>query len=170
METLSFPKFESFLATRDSNGEIKGPKDFPPEQRPPVKTTFWSFRLMVAFGFLMILLTLMGVVFMARGTLEKRRKFLIFMLFCIPLPYVTAQLGWLVSEIGRQPWIVYGMLETAKAVSKNLSPADVWISFLVFCAIYGVLGVVDVWLLAKVARTGPVAEPVERSKLAGKEA
>ncbi len=170
VEALSIPKFESFLAFRDAGAEIKGLKDFPPDRRPPVKTTFWSFRFMVALGFIMIVLCVIGFAFARRGTLEARRRFLLIMLFSIPLPYIAGQLGWIVSEIGRQPWIVYGMLETTNAVSKSVGTGQVWTSFLGFVAIYGLLGFVDVYLLAKIARTGPDSESVAKPKFARQEA
>jgi cytochrome d ubiquinol oxidase subunit I len=170
VETLSIPKFESFLAFRDAGAEIKGLKDFPPDRRPPVKTTFWSFRFMVALGFIMIVLCVIGFAFARRGTLEARRRFLLIMLFSIPLPYIAGQLGWIVSEIGRQPWIVYGMLETTSAISKSVGAGQVWTSFLGFVAIYGLLGFVDVYLLAKIARKGPDSEPVAKPKFARQEA
>jgi cytochrome d ubiquinol oxidase subunit I len=170
VETLSIPKFESFLAFRDAGAEIKGLKDFPPDRRPPVKTTFWSFRFMVALGFIMIVLCVIGFAFARRGTLEARRRFLLIMLFSIPLPYIAGQLGWIVSEIGRQPWIVYGMLETTSAISKSVGAGQVWTSFLGFVAIYGLLGFVDVYLLAKIARKGPDSESVAKPKFARQEA
>jgi len=170
VETLSIPKFESFLAFRDAGAEIKGLKDFPPDRRPPVKTTFWSFRFMVALGFIMIVLCVIGFAFARRGTLEARRRFLLIMLFSIPLPYIAGQLGWIVSEIGRQPWIVYGMLETTSAISKSVGSGQVWTSFLGFVAIYGLLGFVDVYLLAKIARKGPDSESVAKPKFARQEA
>jgi len=165
VEALGIPGLESLLAFRDANAQIKGLKEFLPEQRPPVLTTFLSFRIMVALGFLMILLCIIAFVYARRDTLEKHRRFIVIMLFAIPLPYIAGQLGWIVSEIGRQPWIVYGMLSTADAISKSVTPAQVWTSFLGFVAIYGVLGFVDVFLLATIARKGAEAPmiPVRKS-------
>jgi cytochrome bd ubiquinol oxidase subunit I len=155
VETISIPSFLSILAYHDSNAEVKGLKDFPKEDRPPVKTTFYSFRLMVALGFLLALLSLLGVVFAKKNLLENRKLFLTIMLFAIPLPYIAGQVGWLVAEIGRQPWIVYGLLKTSDAVSKSVSTVQVMLSLIGFTLLYGSLAVVDIFLLTRNARKGP---------------
>jgi len=77
------------------------------------------------------------------------------MLYALPLPYIAAQLGWIVAEVGRQPWIVYGVLKTSDAVSKAVSSTQVWASLLGFTLVYGLLAVVDIYLLATTAKKGP---------------
>jgi len=77
------------------------------------------------------------------------------MLYALPLPYIAAQLGWLVAEVGRQPWIVYGVLKTSDAVSKSISPAQVATSLIGFTLLYGMLAIVDIYLLTKYAKKGP---------------
>jgi cytochrome d ubiquinol oxidase subunit I len=154
VEALGVPGLESLLAFRDAGAQITGLKEIPQDKRPPVMTTFLSFRIMVVLGFLMIALCIVALIFAWRNTLEKHRGFILAMLFAIPLPYIAGQLGWLVSEIGRQPWIVYGMLPTAEGISKSVTPTQVWSSFLGFVAIYGLLGFVDIFLLATIARKG----------------
>ena len=79
------------------------------------------------------------------------------MVLAIPLPYLANQLGWVVAELGRQPWIVYGVLKTADGVSKALTTSQVVVSLVGFTLLYGTLGVVDIWLLSKHARKGPAA-------------
>jgi cytochrome d ubiquinol oxidase subunit I len=71
------------------------------------------------------------------------------------LPYIAAQLGWIVAEVGRQPWIVYGVLKTSDAVSKAVSPLQVWTSLLGFTLLYGFLAIVDIYLLTRTAKRGP---------------
>ncbi len=149
------PNLLSLLAFHTPNAEIKGLKAFPKEERPPVLPTFLSFRLMVYLGFAMLLLTIMAVIYAKRGTLEAHPFFLTVMLFSIPLPYIAGQLGWIVAEVGRQPWIVYGVLKTSDAVSKSISTVQVWASLLGFTALYGALGVIDIYLLSKFAKKGP---------------
>ncbi|HTP66457.1 MAG TPA: cytochrome ubiquinol oxidase subunit I [Geobacteraceae bacterium] len=155
IESFCIPKMVSLLAFHTPNAEIKGLKDFPRELRPPVTPTFLSFRLMVGLGTFMVLAALLGVIFSRWGKLEDRTLFLKIMLFAIPVPYLAAQLGWVVAEVGRQPWIVYGVLKTADAVSKSVSVAQVVASLAGFTLLYGALGVVDIYLLAKVAKKGP---------------
>jgi len=155
IERLCIPNMVSMLAFHDPNAEIKGLKDFPPELRPPVMPTYLSFRAMVGIGTYLILASLLALILSRRKDLEKYRLFLTILVFSIPLPYIANQLGWIVAEMGRQPWIVYGVLKTADAVSKNISTIQVVMSLLGFTILYGGLGVIDIYLLAKYARKGP---------------
>ncbi len=154
------PSLLSVLAFHNPDAEIKGLKAFPQEERPPVMPTFLSFRFMVLFGFAMLFLTVLAVVYSMRGTLEMHPLFLKIMLFAIPLPYITGQLGWLVAEVGRQPWIVYGVLKTTHAVSQSISTVQVIASLLGFTLLYSGLGVIDIYLLSKFAKKGPGPYPV----------
>jgi cytochrome d ubiquinol oxidase subunit I len=155
VEGPCIPNVLSLLAFHTPDAEVKGLKSFPKEERPPVVPTFVSFRLMFTLGFILILLSLLAVVYGRKGALESRRLFLTIMLFAIPLPYLAAQLGWIVAEVGRQPWIVYGVLKTSAAVSQSISTVQVWVSLLGFTLLYGSLGVVDIYLLTKYAKKGP---------------
>ena len=155
IERLCIPNMVSMLAFHDPNAEIKGLKDFPKELRPPVQPTFWSFRIMVGLGTFTALATLVAVVISRMKNLENRTLFLKLMLLSLPLPYIAAQLGWVVAEIGRQPWIVYGVLKTSDAVSKAVSSPQVIGSLVGFTLLYGLLGAIDIYLLVKYARKGP---------------
>jgi cytochrome bd ubiquinol oxidase subunit I len=155
IEWLNIPKLVSFLAFHDADSEVRGLKTFPKELRPPVWPTFLSFRLMAALGMMMILVCLLGVYYSGKEDFEDRTFFLKVALFSLPLPYIAGQLGWIVAELGRQPWIVYGVLKTADAVSKSISTAQVIGSLLGFTVLYGGLAVVDIFLLVKFSRKGP---------------
>jgi cytochrome d ubiquinol oxidase subunit I len=155
IEQICVPNALSMLAFHDPNAEIKGLKDFPKELRPFVTPTFLSFRLMVGLGTFMILASLAAIFLSRRQSMEKQRWFLTLMVCAIPAPYLAEQLGWLVSELGRQPWIVYGMLKTADAVSKSITATQVALSLLGFTVLYGLLGAIDIYLLVKYAKKGP---------------
>ncbi|KAB0670538.1 cytochrome ubiquinol oxidase subunit I [Oryzomonas sagensis] len=155
VEALCVPNGLSMLAFHDPNAEIKGLKDFPKELRPMVTPTFLSFRLMVGLGSFMILASLVAILLSRRQNLERQRWFLTLMVFAIPAPYLAEQFGWLVAELGRQPWIVYGVLKTADAVSKSVSATQVALSLLGFTVLYGLLGAIDIFLLIKYAKKGP---------------
>jgi len=155
VERLCIPNMVSILAFHDADSEVKGLKDFPKELRPPVMPTYLSFRAMVGLGTYFILASLVAVFLSYRKNLEDYRWFLAILLFSIPLPYIANQLGWIVAEMGRQPWIVYGVLKTAAGVSKNISAAQVWVSLLGFTALYSCLGIIDIYLLTKYAKKGP---------------
>jgi cytochrome d ubiquinol oxidase subunit I len=157
VERFCIPNMVSTLAFHSPNAEIKGLKEFPRELRPPVMPTFLSFRLMVGIGTLMVLASLLGFVLSRWGKLEDRTLYLKLMLLAIPLPYLAAQLGWVAAEVGRQPWIVYGVLKTADGVSRSVSMVQVIGSLAGFTLLYGGLGVIDIYLLAKVAKKGPDA-------------
>ena len=150
------PGMLSMIAYHNPNAVVKGLKDFPKEERPPVALTFWSFRIMVALGFIFIILSLFA--WIKRKEIENYPKFLRLLIYAIPLPYLAIEFGWIVAEVGRQPWIVYKMLKTSEAVSP-ISVDQVTISLIAFIIVYGLLGFVDIYLLAKYARKGP--EPIE---------
>ncbi|MDA8243270.1 MAG: cytochrome ubiquinol oxidase subunit I [Elusimicrobia bacterium] len=154
LEALEIPYGLSLLAFHDPHAEVKGLNDIPPQDRPPVLPVFLGFRGMVALGTLFILLSALSVLLWYKDKLESYPLLLKLLVFAIPLPYLAIQLGWLVTEMGRQPWAVYGLMRTAEAVSKTVSPAQVWASLGGFTLFYGALGVADFWLLAKYARKG----------------
>jgi cytochrome d ubiquinol oxidase subunit I len=151
IEALPIPNMLSILSYHDPKATVKGLLDFPADQRPPVSVSFWSFRIMVTLAFLFVLLAFVSVVFSYKGWLEKNRWFLWIMSFAIVLPYVACELGWVLAELGRQPWIVYGLLRTRDAVSRSISPSDIFISLIAFILLYASLAVVDVFLIVKYA-------------------
>lgn len=158
MESIAIPKLASFIAYGDPNATIRGLND--PEIKdkygvPPVTATFISFRTMIGIGMTMLLLNILAFFISRSKKLESSTLFLRVMVLAIPLPYLAIQFGWLVAELGRQPWVVYGMLKTADGVSKSLDTAQVAISLGAFTLIYTLLGAIDFYLLAKYARKGP---------------
>lgn len=158
VELITIPKLTSLLAFHDSDSQITGLKDIAKELRPPVALTFYSFRIMVALGLLMIISSLAAVMLSRKTGSGMPRAFLLLMVCMIPVPYVAGQLGWIVAEVGRQPWIVYGMLKTSDAVSRSIDTAQVIASLAGFTFLYGGLGIVDVYLLVKNARKDPDGE------------
>ena len=155
VELLTIPKLTSLLAYHDPDAEVKGLKDIPKDLRPPVGLTFYSFRIMVVLGMVMFLLSIMAVYLSVKDKLESFPFFLKIMLLAIALPYIGVQLGWIVAEVGRQPWIVYGLLKTSDAVSRSITVSQVAVSLIAFTAVYTLLGIVDVYLLTKYAKQGP---------------
>jgi cytochrome d ubiquinol oxidase subunit I len=155
VDAIGIPGLLSYLAFHDSKSEVVGLKAFSKENRPPVLPTFLSFRGMAALGMLFMLLTLIAFIFSLTNRIEFSTTFLRIMLYSIPLPYIAAQMGWIVAEVGRQPWIVYGVLKTSDAVSKSISTGQVVSSLLGFTLVYGLLAMVDIYLLTKYAKKGP---------------
>ncbi len=163
IEAIPIPYGLSLLAYHNPNSTIKGLLDFPAVDRPPVLISFFAFRLMVALGFLFVLLAFLGFYFARKDTLSRMRWYLWSMLFAIILPYLAVQLGWIVSEIGRQPWIVYNMLRTSDAVSKSITAGDVIVSLVGFILLYGILMAVDIFLLSRYSRDYRGAETEENA-------
>ncbi|MGO9612152.1 MAG: cytochrome ubiquinol oxidase subunit I [Dissulfurispiraceae bacterium] len=155
VEAIEIPNFLSLLAFHSPDAEVKGLKDFSRDDRPPVSVTFYSFRAMVCLGFLFILISLIAYISSRRDRLEFSPGLLRLLLYLIPVPYLANQIGWIVAEVGRQPWIVYGLLRTSDAVSKSISTSQVVFSLAGFTLVYGLLGIIDIYLLAKYAKKGP---------------
>ncbi len=151
----SIPGILSFLSYHDFNAEVKGLRDFPKEERPPVLITLISFRTMVGLGTLFILLTIYG--WIRRYRLLESRKYLTIMLWSIPLPYIAIEAGWVLAEVGRQPWIVYGLMKTSDAASP-VAGSQVLVSLIAFILVYGLLGAVGFYYIAKNAKEGPAGE------------
>lgn len=151
VEILPIPGLLSLLAKHDLNAEIKGLKEFKKEDRPPVLITYLSFNLMVALGFYFLIVTIYG--WLRRDRIEDRVGYLKLVLYSIPLPYVASALGWTVAEVGRQPWIVYGLLRTEEAMS-NVAVTQVGPTLAAFFVIYGIIGTLGFFLIARFAKEG----------------
>ena len=148
----SIPGILSFLGHHDFDAEIKGLKDFPKDERPPVLLTFVSFRAMVGLGSYFILVTILG--FILRNKLLEYPLYLKLMMVSVPLPYLAIEFGWLLAEVGRQPWIVYGIMKTSAGVSP-IDLVQVATSLVAFVLVYGLLGAVGYYLIIKKAIQGP---------------
>jgi cytochrome d ubiquinol oxidase subunit I len=154
VELLPIPGVLSFLGHGDFNAEVKGLNDFPRDERPPVLPVFLAFRGMVALGIYFILITLYGM--LRRNKLLESPLLLKAMLFSIPLPYLAIQLGWIVTELGRQPWIVWGMMRTSDAASP-IAASQVIMTLIGFMLVYSLLGFAGYYLIYKHAKQGPAA-------------
>ena len=152
IEALPVPGALSFLAYNDVNAEVKGLNDFPEADRPPVLLTFLSFRLMVGIGTIMPLLALFGWVM--RNKLQDYPLYLKVMLLAIPLPYIAMEAGWVLAEVGRQPWIVYGLMRTSDAVSP-VGSGEVGFTLVLMSLLYTLLGAAGIWLMIRLAKKGP---------------
>ncbi|RPJ82411.1 MAG: cytochrome ubiquinol oxidase subunit I [Deltaproteobacteria bacterium] len=152
IEIGSIPGILSFLGYHDFNAEVRGLRDFPKDERPPVLITFLSFRIMVFLGTFFILITIVG--WFKRNRLVESPLYLKIMLWSIPLPYIAIQAGWVLAEVGRQPWIVYGLMKTSEAASP-IAGAQVLTTLIGFFLVYGLLGAVGLYLIVEKVRKGP---------------
>ncbi len=155
VEAIKIPYLLSVLAGYTPDTVVKGLKEFPVNERPPVVPVFTAFRLMVLLGTLMI--GVAGLAFLVGRKDPMRWPWLNkLLIWFMPVPWVAILAGWTVAELGRQPWIVQGLLKTEDAVS-GLLVSQVAISLLFFFLVYSLLGAVDYFLLFKFARKGPEA-------------
>jgi cytochrome bd ubiquinol oxidase subunit I len=152
----------SWMAFGDINAPIRGITDFPPENRPPLWLTFVSFHNMVVLGMYFVAAMAWGAWQLRRGRLWESRGYLRLLIISIPLPLAACQLGWMAAEVGRQPWIVYGLLRTSDAVSRSVPAGDVLFSLVLFGLLYLLLGVLYLYLLVREIRHGPAgSEPAQ---------
>jgi cytochrome d ubiquinol oxidase subunit I len=170
---IRIPDVLSILSFNSVDGQVQGINNLqaqyvkqygPGDYVPPVWVVYWSFRLMVGAGTVMILLSLTTLFLVLRKRLEKVRWFLGLLPFAIALPYLANTAGWVMTEVGRQPWIVFGLLTTTKGVSPTVGTATVLISLIVFTLLYGGLMVADVFLLVRNAKGDVDVEPEEDSE------
>ncbi|MDQ7843445.1 MAG: cytochrome ubiquinol oxidase subunit I [Armatimonadota bacterium] len=167
---IRIPRLLSLLAYNQLTGEVKGMNDLQAESRarygpgnyiPPPVLMYWSFRAMVGAGFVLLALAVYAIFqVMAEQLTFSRRAGAVFA-WAIVLPYLANTAGWIVAEVGRQPWIVQGLLKTEAGLSPNVSAASVLLSLVGFTALYTLLTVVTAYLLIRFARQGTVAATIE---------
>jgi cytochrome d ubiquinol oxidase subunit I len=158
---ISLPGMLSFLLHGDTGKPVTGLAAFPREDRPPVNPVFQTFHAMVGIGMILIGLSLLGALLWWRGTLFETRWVLWIFVFAVLLPQAANQLGWFTAEVGRQPWIVYGLMRTAAGVSPSVTTGDVLTSLVLFTLIYLALFVLFIYLLDEKIRHGPLADDLE---------
>ena len=156
---LQIPGLLSFLVHGDRTKPVTGLDAFPVEDRPPVNPVFQSYHLMVMIGMLLIGIALLAAWGWWRGWLWGERWFLKVLIASVILPQLANQLGWFTAEVGRQPWIVYGLLRTSDGVSKSITTGEVWTSLILFSLIYLLLGVLFFYLLNEKIQAGPGEVP-----------
>jgi cytochrome bd ubiquinol oxidase subunit I len=168
---IAIPGLLSFLATNSFKGEVVGINELqaqyeqqygPGNYVPDVRLVYWSMRVMAYFGTLLVLLALWGAWLLRRKKLEGAKWFQRAALVAIALPFLANFAGWILTEAGRQPWVVYGLLRTEDAVSSSVSAWTVGLSLAVFASLYLVLGLVDYYLMRRYARVDPPEVGPER--------
>jgi cytochrome bd ubiquinol oxidase subunit I len=163
MAEVQVPSVLSILAYNKLHGSVKGMNQINEEYQalygpgnyiPPVRTTFWSFRLMVGSGTLMILAALYGVVAMVRNRLMNNKLYLKLMVWTIALPFIANSTGWIMTEVGRQPWVVFGLQKTTDGVSPTVSAGMVLTSLIGFTVVYGLIAAALVYLFVHFVKKG----------------
>jgi cytochrome d ubiquinol oxidase subunit I len=165
-DAIEIPYLGSLILTHSWNGTIKGLKEWPADQRPPVGPPFFAFRIMVGIGVIMLLVVAIGQLLQLRGRLWDSVWFLRLCQLVAPLGFVAVVAGWITTEVGRQPWTVYGLLRTADSVSPSLTGANVAWSLAFYVLVYLIMFPTGIAFMAGLVRRGPQrpdaeAPPVE---------
>jgi cytochrome bd ubiquinol oxidase subunit I len=162
--SIEVPGLLSYLSTGSFNGKVVGINELQKQETaqhgrgnyiPSVRTVYWAMRVMAYLGTLVVLVSVLGAIFYRRGTLERRHWFLRIGIGTMALPFIAALSGWVLTEMGRQPWIVQGLLKTSAANSPSVSTPMLAGSLAVFVCLYIALGVVDFVLMRRFARPDP---------------
>ncbi len=156
---LVVPKLGSFIASGTWDSREVGLDAFPPRDRPPVVIPFFAFRIMVGMGLIMLAVSWLGVLLLWRGRLERARWFLWAAFASFPSGFVAVLCGWFTAEVGRQPWVVYGLLRTREAVTPSLTTSQVLVSLAGYVAVYAVIYAFGLFYIYRLLRDGPADEP-----------
>jgi cytochrome d ubiquinol oxidase subunit I len=152
---LKIPVLGSIIASMSTTSKEVGLKSFPPEDRPPVLIPFMTFRVMVGCGLVMLGLAWLGSWLIYRDRLQRARWLLWGIFLSFPLPFVATLAGWYTAEIGRQPWVVYGVLRTAKAMTPFLTAHAAATTLILFAAVYTFIFSFGIYFIYRLLRTGP---------------
>jgi len=162
--SIEIPGLLSYLATGSFGGTVQGLNNLNQQYsrqygrgnyKPPVRAIYWSMRVMAGVGTLIALIAIVGAYLLWRRKLERLRWFLWIAVANSFLPFVAMSAGWVLTEVGRQPWIVQGLLKTSEANSPNVTTTWLGISLGVFITLYAALLVVDIWLMRRYAGLDP---------------
>lgn len=160
---IKIPKMGSILLSGNPDTAVKGAKNFDPEKEPmpPVQPVFQAYHLMVGIGMFLGALSIFASIKWWRGTLWDSKLVLTALVWAVVLPQLANQLGWFAAEVGRQPWIVYGMLRTSHALSVSVHAGQVLASLILFMLVYALLFALFVYLLDRKIKAGPEDESPE---------
>src|SRR6266404_6666849 len=157
---IKIPILGSLIGSLSLNSKEVGLTDFPPQDRPPVLIPFFAFRIMVGCGLIMLALAWFGSYLDVKGRIERSRLLLWLTFFSFPLPFIATLTGWFTAEVGRQPWVVYGVLRTADAMTPFLTARAATISLVVFCAVYAFIFAFGTFYIYRLLRAGPAGHLV----------
>ena len=167
-QPVEVPHLGSLILTHSWDGGIKGLKEWPKDQRPPVGPPFFAFRIMVGIGFIMHFVAIAGQVLRLRGRLWRSVWFMRLCQLVAPLGFVAVVAGWTTTEVGRQPWTVYGLLRTADSVSPSLTGMDVAVSLACYIVVYLIIFPTGIAFMAGLVRRGTQQdlepEPIESGR------
>jgi cytochrome d ubiquinol oxidase subunit I len=161
------PRMLSFLTYRRWNANVKGLDSFPQDQWPDnIPLLYYSYHIMVGLGTLFIAITVIAALMLWRGKLFASRTMLWILFLTLPFPYIANTAGWMTAELGRQPWLVYGLMRTADGYSKMVSAGNGMFTLLGFMGMYTVLGILFLFLVSREIEHGPGIAPLTSEAIA----
>jgi cytochrome d ubiquinol oxidase subunit I len=164
---ITVPYILSVLATHSATGEVQGidnlqqyyvQKFGPGNYIPFIPVTYWGFRLMVGMGILGFLVGLLGVLLMRRGRIDRWPIFWWISVVALPIPYIGVSMGWIYTEMGRQPWTVFGLFKTVESITPSTGVVSIVVSLTGFMLLYALIGAAGLFLLWRAIRSGPPTE------------
>ena len=162
---ISLPNGLSLLATHTLHGRVSGLKEFAREDRPSVPLLFLAFRIMIGIGTLLLLVMVWGFILWRKGRLFEHRPFLWTLVVIHPLGFLAVETGWITTEAGRQPWLVYGLMRTAEGLSP-IPPGNVIWSLSLFLIIFASIGLIYLFYILNMIKRGPdVSSPIPAVQL-----
>ncbi|WP_404474604.1 cytochrome ubiquinol oxidase subunit I [Vreelandella venusta] len=162
---LGIPNLASIILTHSADGEVPGISEASPDEQPPVVIVFWAFRVMVGIGLLMIAVAFAGLILRRKGGIYHNAVFLKALTGMIAMPFVAVLAGWVVTESGRSPWLVYGMMTHAEGVTPSLTGPMALFTLIGYVLVYGVVFYAGIYYLTRVVRNGML--PEEERETAG---
>jgi cytochrome d ubiquinol oxidase subunit I len=154
LDPVLVPRMLSYLAYGDFRAKVIGLNDIPPDRQPPIELVYYAYHIMVGLGTIFIAVLGVAAWLLRRGTLFDNRLWLWVLMLAVPFPYIANHAGWIVAEVGRQPWVVYGLQRTAVATSTNVSGGMTMFTLLGFMGLYALLGLLYVFLFLKIVHQG----------------
>ena len=153
---LEVPNMLSFLTYRRWGADVKGLSDFPQTEWPDqIPLLYYSYHVMVGLGTIFIAVMALAAILLWRGKLYNSRLILWTLMLCVPLPYIANTAGWMTAELGRQPWLIYGLMRTAEGVSPRVAAGNAWFTLIGFMGMYMVLGILWLFLIYREIELGP---------------
>jgi cytochrome d ubiquinol oxidase subunit I len=155
MDPIIVPGVLSYLVYGDAREEVVGLNDIPADQHPPLEIVYYAYHIMVGLGTIFIAVFALAAFQLWRGRLFGSRGVLWALMLAMPLPYIANHAGWVVAEVGRQPWIVYGLRRSAEATSQNVTAGMTIFTLLGFLGLYALVGLIYLLLVLRIVHAGP---------------
>jgi cytochrome d ubiquinol oxidase subunit I len=158
MDAIVVPGVLSWLVYGDFRGRVIGLNDIPQDEHPPIEIVYYAYHIMVGLGTMFIALFALSAFLLWRGRLFESRGVLWLLMLAMPFPYIANHAGWIVAEVGRQPWVVYGLQRTSMATSQNVTAGMTYFTLFGFMGLYALVGILYLLLFFRIVTRGPEAD------------